>query len=207
MHPRPDQRHIRAQDCLRLKNAIDVEFNIEGNPFAGFMPSNRDDVCDYPGFMDIVKASHPAQCTLVPDNNSQLTSDHGFDLKHDSNALQDVISELKKLNCRISLFMDTDHEQLTLAKEIGADRVEFYTGPYADAKDQAQSFSTYKAAAEHALSEGLEINAGHDLNLDNLPLFSQLPGLKEVSIGHAITVDALHYGLNNTIQRYLNCLA
>lgn len=206
VHPRPDQRHIRAEDCLALKQAIDVEFNIEGNPFADFTASTRKDVSDYPGFMSIVRQSRPEQCTLVPDNNSQLTSDHGFDLKQNCNALQDVISELKSMNCRVSLFMGTEHDQLALASQIGADRVEFYTGPYAEAVNRQESFLTYKHAAEYALTQGLEINAGHDLNLDNLPLFSGLPGLKEVSIGHALTVDALQLGLDRCIKRYIEAL-
>ncbi len=203
VHPRPDQRHIRAQDCAILKNALDVEFNIEGNPFAGFLSSNREDVTDYPGFMEIVRDVIPHQCTLVPDGEQQLTSDHGFDLKTDTNALQDIIEEIKSLGIRVSLFMDADCEQITLAKQIGADRIELYTGPYAESSDQQTIFLEYKKAAELALGLGLEINAGHDLNLDNLPLFSQLPGLKEVSIGHAITIDAIHYGLEETIKRYL----
>ncbi len=206
VHPRPDQRHIRAQDCYDLKQAItNVELNIEGNPFAEFMVSDRDDTSDYPGFMALVRDIKPEQCTLVPDSNAQLTSDHGFDLKQDNNALVDIIDELKALGCRVSLFMDTDTEQLALAKQIGADRVEFYTGPYAASKDLKTSFNTYQKAAEYALSIGLGINAGHDLNLDNLPLFSQLPGLAEVSIGHAITVDALHLGLEKTLAAYLQC--
>jgi pyridoxine 5-phosphate synthase len=206
VHPRPDQRHIRASDCVILKENIDVELNIEGNPFAGFYASDRDDVSDYPGFMRIIEDVLPAQCTLVPDSNQQLTSDHGFNLKNDTNELQDIIDRLKTLGCRVSLFMDADCEQISLAKQIGADRIELYTGPYADAHDQKNVFHTYQIAAEHALTENLGINAGHDLNLKNLPLFSQLPGLLEVSIGHALTIDALHYGLESTIHRYLQTL-
>jgi pyridoxine 5-phosphate synthase len=207
VHPRPDQRHIRAQDCVILKNHLNVEFNIEGNPFAGFMASNRPDVSDYPGFMPIVEEVLPAQCTLVPDSNQQLTSDHGFDLKQDTRELQNIIARLKALGIRVSLFMDADIEQISLAKQIGADRIELYTGPYAESTHKPASFALYQAAAEHALGEGLGINAGHDLNLDNLPLFAQLPGLQEVSIGHALTIDALHFGLENTIQRYLSALS
>lgn len=206
VHPRPDQRHIRAQDCLALKSAIDVEFNIEGNPLAAPMASDREEVSDYPGFMQIIRDVLPEQATLVPDSNQQLTSDHGFDLKQNNNQLIDCISEIKRLGCRVSLFMDPDIEQLSLAQQIGADRIEFYTGPYADAKDQKAAFKPYREAAEHALSIGLGINAGHDLNLDNLGYFAQLPGLAEVSIGHAITVDALHYGLEETVKRYLQLL-
>lgn len=206
VHPRPDQRHIRAQDCLALKQAVNVELNIEGNPLAGFMPSQRDDVSDYPGFMQIIHNVQPHQATLVPDNNQQLTSDHGFDLRHADNQLIDCIADIKKQGIRVSLFMDPVIEQITLAKEIGADRIEFYTGPYAHASDLQAAFTPYQQAAEHALSLGLGINAGHDLNLDNLGLFATLPGLLEVSIGHAITVDALHYGLRETLYRYQQLL-
>ena len=206
VHPRPDQRHIRASDCAILKTNISVELNIEGNPFAGFTISNRNDVDDYPGFMAIVEEVLPAQCTLVPDSTLQLTSDHGFDLKRETSPLQEVIERLKTLGIRVSLFMDPDLEQISLAKQIGADRIELYTGPYADAKDQAASFALYRKAAEHAQQEGLGINAGHDLNLQNLPLFATLPGLQEVSIGHALTIDALNYGLEETIRRYLSVL-
>lgn len=202
VHPRPDQRHIRAEDCKILKDNLDVEFNIEGNPFAGFQPSGRSDVADYPGFMQIIEHVKPEQATLVPDADNQLTSDHGFDLRNDNTPLIDVIDKLKSLGIRVSLFMDPDVEQISLAKEVGADRIELYTGPYADAQNLEESFAAYRQAAEHALSIGLEINAGHDLNLKNLPLFSKLPGLKEVSIGHAITIDSLEFGLQETINKY-----
>ena len=122
VHPRPDQRHIRAEDCSILKNALSsnksIEFNIEGNPFAGFTASNREDVKNYPGFMSIIHNILPHQCTLVPDGNQQLTSDHGFDLKQDTKQLQDIINEIKGLGIRVSLFMDADKEQISLAKQI-----------------------------------------------------------------------------------------
>lgn len=206
VHPRPDQRHIRASDCAVLKNGLDVELNIEGNPFAGFSPSDRDDVADYPGFMEIIREVLPHQCTLVPDSTQQLTSDHGFDLRQDSAKLEEIIAEIRSLGIRVSLFMDPDSEQISLARKIGADRIELYTGPYAQSREKHRVFEIYKTAAVHALNEGLGINAGHDLNLENLPLFSQLPGLGEVSIGHAITIDALHWGLEKTIQLYLKSL-
>lgn len=206
VHPRPDQRHIRAEDCLQLKQVLDVEFNIEGNPLAGFMTSDRADVGDYPGFMQIIRDVLPEQATLVPDSNQQLTSDHGFDLTKTNNQLIDCINEIKQLGCRVSLFMDPVVEQIQLAKQIGADRIEFYTGPYAEASDLEAAFKPYQQAADYALSLGLGINAGHDLNLNNLGLFAQLPGLLEVSIGHAITVDALQYGMQETIRRYLELL-
>lgn len=206
VHPRPDQRHIRAQDCLPLKQAIEQEFNIEGNPLAGFMASDRDDVEDYPGFMQIIRDVLPEQATLVPDSTQQLTSDHGFDLRQASNALIDCIAEIKSLGIRVSLFMDPDVEQIALAQQIGADRIELYTGPFAHASNLAQAFIPYQQAAEFALEQGLGINAGHDLSLDNLAIFAQLPGLLEVSIGHALTIDSLKYGLENTLQRYLQLL-
>jgi len=206
VHPRPDQRHIRAQDCLPLKQAIEQEFNIEGNPLAGFMPSDRDDVEDYPGFMQIIRDVLPEQATLVPDSTQQLTSDHGFDLRQANNTLIDCIAEIKSLGIRVSLFMDPEAEQIALAKQIGADRIELYTGPFAHANNLAQAFVPYRQAAEFALEQGLGINAGHDLSLDNLAVFAQLPGLLEVSIGHALTIDSLKYGLESTLQRYLQLL-
>lgn len=214
VHPRPDQRHIRVHDCRDIANFLReeypaIEFNIEGNPFAKPMQSNRKEIEDYPGFMAIVAENRPAQCTLVPDNNQQLTSDHGFDLRVDGDRLLPIIQELKKLNCRVSLFMDPDAEQIRLARQVGADRVELYTGPYAASfhtSERDAVFQTYAKAAEVALEEGLGLNAGHDLNLDNLPLFSTIGNLEEVSIGHAFTVDCLHYGLTDTVKRYQEAL-
>ncbi|MFT5575024.1 MAG: pyridoxine 5-phosphate synthase [Bermanella sp.] len=211
VHPRPDQRHIRADDCYALAEMLSVEFNIEGNPFAPPMKSDRKGVSDYPGFIEIVRRTHPAQCTLVPDNNSQLTSDHGFDLVSSSDELRPIIKELQELGCRVSLFMDPIKEQLTLAKEVGADRIEFYTGPYAEAHecgDYAQSLQSFADASTYASSIGLGVNAGHDLNLKNLSEFRQaLPDLLEVSIGHAFTVDAIKMGLSGCVAAYLACLA
>jgi pyridoxine 5-phosphate synthase len=207
VHPRPDQRHIRASDCVALSNNIGgVEFNIEGNPFADAEKSNRSDVGDYPGFMQIVRQVRPEQCTLVPDTGSQLTSDHGFDLRQNTQQLESLISEMKSLGIRVALFMDPDIEQIERAAAIGADRIELYTGPYAWAGNFEQAFLPYQRAAEAALKHGLGINAGHDLNLDNLPCFAQLQGLQEVSIGHALTVDALTMGLEKTIAAYLKAL-
>lgn len=206
VHPRPDQRHIRASDILPLAALIHmhtgIEFNIEGNPFA----QPRD---VYPGLVALVEQARPHQCTLVPDSDKQLTSDHGFNLALEGDNLRPLIARLKSTGCRVSLFMDPDCEQISLAQAIGADSIELYTGPYADAC-HAQTTSTrqhilglHKAACEHALALGLSVNAGHDLNLDNLSRYAQaLPGLREVSIGHALTVDALTMGLNTTIQAY-----
>ncbi len=211
VHPRPDQRHIRVQDCFDLAGMLTVEFNIEGNPFAPATPTNRSGVCDYPGFMDIVKDIRPAQCTLVPDANAQLTSDHGFDLRKDGERLAPLIEQLKSRSIRVSLFMDPDEEQIRLARQVGADRIELYTGPYADAflarKNAHEVLDHFRRAALVAADVGLGVNAGHDLNLHNLPLFTEaVPGLLEVSIGHAFTVDCIERGLRETVKAYQRCL-
>jgi pyridoxine 5-phosphate synthase len=210
VHPRPDQRHIRASDCYELAKMLKLEFNIEGNPFAPAMKSDRKQVSDYPGFMDIVRDIRPAQCTLVPDNNQQLTSDHGFELQSSAEDLAPIIQELKALGIRVSLFMDPDPEQLQLAKQVGADRIELYTGPYAEAFSRNEQlepvFRRFYHAAETAADLGLGLNAGHDLNLHNLSQFASVPKLLEVSIGHAFTVDAIEMGLSNAIKAYQHCL-
>lgn len=204
VHPRPDQRHIRPHDVYELGELVDshrgIEFNIEGNPYA-------DSVGNFPGFIKLVKDVRPHQCTLVPDSNDQLTSDHGFDLKVSGDKLRPLIKELQDMGVRVSLFMDPDIEQITRAKEIGADRIELYTGPYAEHfKHQGDHFhrlfETYRNAAIHAQSIGIGLNAGHDLNLDNLGYFRQVPGLLEVSIGHALIVDAIAMGLSSAVQAY-----
>ena len=210
VHPRPDQRHIRVDDCYDLAKMLSVEFNIEGNPFAPAMKSDRTGVSDYPGFIDLVKDIKPAQCTLVPDSNEQLTSDHGFDLTQSGDQLAPIIQELQKLGIRVSLFMDPDLEQIELAKQVGADRIELYTGPYADAVKHNQQvdevFQQFYRAGEKALDVGIGLNAGHDLNLDNLTLFATIPQLLEVSIGHAMTVDAISMGLAEAVKAYQHCL-
>lgn len=210
VHPRPDQRHIRVSDCFELRPLLEVEFNIEGNPFAPAMKSDRAGVSDYPGFIELVKATRPDQCTLVPDSNEQLTSDHGFDLTRSGDALAPIIESLQAMGIRVSLFMDPIPQQITLASEIGADRIELYTGPYAEAcatnRDIDSVFAEFCRAAEHAAELGLGINAGHDLNLHNLTRFATLPQLQEVSIGHALTVDAIAMGLPNAIHAYQRCL-
>ncbi|MFV8781857.1 pyridoxine 5'-phosphate synthase [Microbulbifer sp. SA54] len=208
VHPRPDQRHIRPDDVrglAKLCQSRAVEFNVEGNPFADAMGS-------YPGLLPLVLETQPQQCTLVPDSNDQLTSDHGFDLGRDGERLEPIIRSLKDAGIRVSLFMDPDLDQITRAREVGADRIELYTGPYAEAVTQQSPdieriFATHCAAAEHALTLGLGVNAGHDLNLINLPRYRTLPGLQEVSIGHALTVDAISMGLSNAVNAYVNCLA
>ena len=202
VHPRPDQRHIRPDDVRRLAALVKpidtIEFNIEGNPFAPAVGS-------YPGFIELVKETHPDQCTLVPDGDDQLTSDHGFDLHSSAEQLRPIIRQLHDLGMRVSLFMDPDLEQIKLAKQVGADRIELYTGPYAAAwgTEQLESnFQEHFAAAELATSLGMGVNAGHDLNLDNLAKFASIPSLLEVSIGHAFTVDSLAMGMPKALQTY-----
>lgn len=204
VHPRPDQRHIRPHDVYELSELVKiyhaVEFNIEGNPYA-------ESIGNFPGFIKLVCDVVPDQCTLVPDTNHQLTSDHGFDLKVAGKKLKPLIKELKDLGIRVCLFMDPDIDQISLAKEIGADRIELYTGPYAEAFKTSgpsfdQLFQRYLAAARHAQAIDIGVNAGHDLNLDNLAHFRQIPALLEVSIGHALTVDAIAMGLPAAVKAY-----
>lgn len=210
VHPRPDQRHIRASDCFDLAAMLSVEFNIEGNPFAGPRKSERQGVDDYPGFMELVREVKPAQCTLVPDGDAQLTSDHGFNLHKDGDRVAPLVAELQSLGIRTSLFMDPDPEQIRLAAETGTDRIELYTESYAKAfaggKNTDTVYRQFEQAAETAADVGLGLNAGHDLDLHNLPRFSQIPGLLEVSIGHALTVDAIQLGLANAIGAYQQAL-
>ncbi|MCR9183848.1 MAG: pyridoxine 5'-phosphate synthase [Halieaceae bacterium] len=210
VHPRPDQRHIRVQDCYDLAATLSVEFNIEGNPMTGPRKSDRAGVSDYPGFMALVREIRPAQATLVPDGDNQLTSDHGFDLRRDGDRIAPLVAELKALGIRTSLFMDPEPAQMRLAAELGADRVELYTESYARAyasrTDVDAVLQRYIRAAEAATEAGLGVNAGHDLDLHNLPAFSRVPGLLEVSIGHALTVDALRLGLANAIAAYQRAL-
>jgi pyridoxine 5-phosphate synthase len=206
VHPRPDQRHIRASDCFDLAGMLQVEFNIEGNPFTSARKSDRAGVGDYPGFMALVREIRPAQCTLVPDTDGQLTSDHGFDLHRDGDRVAPLVEELKSLGIRTSLFMDPDPEQIRLAAQTGTDRIELYTESYAQAfktgQDVDRVFNQFVTAAEVAADLGLGLNAGHDLDLHNLPRFASVPGLLEVSIGHALTVDAIRMGLANAVNAY-----
>ncbi len=208
VHPRPDQRHIRPDDVRRLADLVksnprsgaapELEFNIEGNPFAPALGS-------YPGFIELVEETMPDQCTLVPDGDDQLTSDHGFDLTSSGEALKPIIEKLHSLGMRVSLFMDPDLKQIELAKAVGADRIELYTGPYAAAwgSDQLDAiFQQHLQAAELSTSLGMGVNAGHDLNLHNLGKFATIPNLLEVSIGHAFTVDSLTMGMPQAVQRY-----
>ena len=207
VHPRPDQRHIRPSDVRQLATLVSsintVEFNIEGNPFA-------EPVADYPGLLALVEETRPDQCTLVPDSNHQLTSDHGFDLKTQGDELIPIIQQVKSLGVRVSLFMDPDLEQIQLASQVGADRIELYTGPYAAAwgTDAFEDiFQQHAAAAKLANSLNLGVNAGHDLNLDNLGKFAEIENLLEVSIGHAFTVDSINRGMPSAISAYKALLA
>jgi len=195
VHPRPDERHIRRSDVYELKKIVTTEFNIEGYPTKDFLKM----VCE-------VK---PHQCTLVPDEPGQLTSDHGWDTLKNEGFLKEVIAVLKQNNIRVSLFIDPLDNLIEGAKEVGADRIEFYTGPYAHdyLTNKKLAVGDFTAAAKFCNEIGIGINAGHDLNLDNLKFFKQnVPGLLEVSIGHALVRDCLYYGLENTIQLYLRQL-
>lgn len=202
VHPRPDQRHIRPQDVLdlaQLLEGVPAELNIEGNPFA----PPRD---AYPGLLALCAAAKPAQATLVPDGDGQITSDHGFDLRRDAERLRPLIAELHGMGCRVSLFMDADSPDIELAAEIGADRIELYTGPYAEAferGDAAEQLALCAQAARRAQAVGLSVNAGHDLNQANLGAFlAQVPAVAEVSIGHALIGEALYVGLAATVGAY-----
>lgn len=195
VHPRPDERHIRFSDIPLLKEIVTTEFNIEGNP------DKR--------FMELVLANKPHQATLVPDDPNQLTSDHGWDTWKHAAFLADTIAILRGGGIRVSLFIDADEKMVEGAKKVGADRIEFYTGIYAKDfyKNKKKAIEPHKRAGELANQLGLGINAGHDLNLDNLKYYNDtVNGLLEVSIGHALISDALYYGLNNTIQMYLRQL-
>lgn len=205
VHPRPDLRHIVPADVYALKQWLPVELNIEGNPFAG--ANGR----GYPGFVELVEGTRPAQCTLVPDGDRQITSDHGFDLARDAERLRPLIARIKRCGCRVSLFVDADASGLEHAAAIGADRIEIYTGPYAVAHASGNPTAALAACARTAASAqalGLSVNAGHDLDQRNLgELLDAIPGLREVSIGHALIGEALYAGLATTVQRYLAVIA
>lgn len=197
VHPRPDGRHIRTDDVFALSELLQahpgIEFNIEGNPFHQVM--------------ELVRKVRPDQCTLVPDDPSAFTSDHGWNLARDGERLQPVIGELHELGVRVSLFMDPLPEAMAYARELGADRVELYTEPYAAAfgtSTQDVELDRYAAAAKAAQGVGLGVNAGHDLNLPNLPVFLRaVPDVLEVSIGHALTADALETGFHAAVRAYV----
>ena len=201
VHPRPDARHIRAGDVLALAALTrerGVEFNLEGNPFA---PPRA----GYPGFLALCEQARPAQATLVPDGDAQLTSDHGFDFSGDLGALREHVAALRALGCRVSLFVDAGDPRVAMAAEVGADRVELYTGPFAQAfaAGQPDPAADCAATARQAQAAGLGVNAGHDLSQANLGAFlAAVPGVLEVSIGHALVGDALYDGLDATVRRY-----
>jgi pyridoxine 5-phosphate synthase len=201
LHPRPDRRHALPQDVIDLGDALSVELNVEGNPF--------------PEFVDLVEKVRPTQVTLVPDEPSTRTSDHGWTLVEAGQPtpefafLRPLVHRFKARGIRVSLFMDTDAEQIAAARDLGADRIELYTEPWARAfgtPGEDAAFERFRQAALGATRVGLGVNAGHDLNLDNLPRFSAIPGLLEVSIGHALIADAFRYGLAGTVKRYLVAL-
>ena len=191
VHPRPDERHIRRSDVYAIKKAIGVEFNIEGYPSADFVRL----VCEV----------HPAQVTLVPDSPEQLTSNHGWDTVHNKMLLQKLIQTFHAEGIRVSLFVDPLVEMVEGAKKVDADRVELYTGPYAELfqKDPAAAIEMYRPAAEKARELELGLNAGHDLSIPNLgPLVHAFPWIDEVSIGHQLISDALYLGIEETIRQY-----
>lgn len=205
VHPRPDARHIRADDVLALAALTrerGVEFNIEGNPFAPPRPG-------YPGFHALCAQARPAQATLVPDGDGQLTSDHGFDFARDGERLHPIVAALHTLGCRVSLFADAGCD-LVAAAATGADRIELYTGPFAQAFATGHADAVLAACrdtAQQAAAAGLGVNAGHDLNQANLRAFLQaVPNVQEVSIGHALIGDALYAGLDATVRAYLRLL-
>jgi pyridoxine 5-phosphate synthase len=200
VHPRPDERHIRPHDVYEIAELLRsfprAEFNIEGNPFHRYMDFARD--------------VRPTQCTLVPDSPESFTSNQGWQLSKDAAELEPIVRKLHDFGCRVSLFMDATSEELHVAKEIGADRVELYTEPFAagyDRGDEQFALASYVESAEKARQLSLGLNAGHDLNRDNLPcLLGAIPDILEVSIGHALIADALKFGLAETVGLYLQAL-
>ncbi len=206
VHPRPDARHIRGNDVVELATLLqawpDREFNVEGNPFHNLIDCVE----------DLVARKLPVhQVTFVPDSEGQFTSDHGWTFPQDAARLAPLVARARALGLRVSLFMDADPQAMAAAKAVGADRIELYTEPYAAAwgtPGQAGQLQRFALAAQAALDVGLGVNAGHDLNLDNLRAFAQaVPGLQEVSIGHALIADALERGYTDTVKAYLDCLA
>jgi pyridoxine 5-phosphate synthase len=201
VHPRPDERHIRANDVRELATLLKAwpraEFNIEGNPFHNLM--------------DFVRELRPHQCTFVPDSEGQFTSDHGWNLAQDAERVRPLIEEARSLGVRVSLFMDADASAMPAAKAVGADRVELYTEPYAAAwggSGQRQQLDRFAAAARAARAAGLGVNAGHDLSRENLPDFlAAVPGVLEVSIGHALIADALESGYAEAVRQYLSAIS
>ena len=205
VHPRPDQRHIRVDDVVRIAAVLGgAEYNIEGNPFAP--PRGT-----YPGLVELARSVRPAQVTLVPDGDAQITSDHGFDLARDAARLLPLVRAFKEIGCRVSLFMDAGAPDIERVAELGADRIEIYTGPYAHAfaaGDASRELDACARTAERARANGLGVNAGHDLNQKNLAALRRaIPFLDEVSIGHALIGEAIYEGLAVTIRNYLAILS
>jgi pyridoxine 5-phosphate synthase len=205
VHPRPDMRHVRPDDVRALAAMLRgrVEYNIEGNPFAGARDA-------YPGLIALAREVRPDQVTLVPDGDGQVTSDHGFDLPRDIEKLRPLVAELREIGCRVSVFVDAGSTEFEQAADIGIERIEIYTGPYAhafakgDAADELAACVTTAICAQRA---GLDVNAGHDLSQANLGAFkAALPDLAEVSIGHALIGEALYQGMAATVRRYLQIL-
>jgi pyridoxine 5-phosphate synthase len=191
VHPREDQRHIRPGDVRALAAILAVEFNIEGDP--------------RPDLLDLVMEIQPTQCTLVPVEQGEITSHHGWNIEKDEKILRSAIKSLKAEGIRVSLFMDSVAADMAGAAAVGADRVELYTGPYASAKTDAEiakEFTRLSEAHDAALDVGIELNAGHDLNVDNLARLQELPGIKEVSIGHALISHALYVGLAQAVKDF-----
>ncbi len=205
VHPRPDQRHVRADDVRRLSAALRgrVEYNLEGNPFA-------DARGEYPGLIALAREVRPTQVTLVPDGDNQITSDQGFDLARDLDRLRPLVDELRKLGCRVSLFVDAGCRDFEQVAGMGVHRIEIYTGPYAEAfadGDPIDALAACVETAKAAQQAGLAVNAGHDLSQANLGTFkAAIPGLAEVSIGHALIGEALYQGLATTVRNYLQIL-
>jgi pyridoxine 5-phosphate synthase len=205
VHPRPDQRHIRPDD-VRALAAITrgrVEYNIEGNPFAPARGS-------YPGLIELAREVRPTQVTLVPDGDGQITSDHGFDLTRDIDTLKPLVAALRDIGCRVSLFVNSGATGFDAALAIGVQRIEIYTGPYAEAFEDGhvqEELERCADTARRAQQAGLAVNAGHDLSQANLGTFkAAIPGLAEVSIGHALVGEALYEGLTTTVRKYLQIL-
>lgn len=201
VHPRPDERHIRPHDVFELAELVrgrpGIEYNIEGNPFENLL--------------EYARKVRPHQCTLVPDDPAQFTSDHGWNLQRDGARLKPIIAQMKALGIRVSLFMDALPQHMALAADVGADCIELYTEPYAKAYgtlEQVQSLAQYTAAARAARAAGMSVNAGHDLNRDNLAaLIAAANPVAEVSIGHALTADALELGFTAAVHEYLAAIS
>ena len=213
VHPRPDQRHIRPNDVYELSSItknFNVEFNIEGNP------TSKAQANGYPGFMKLVRDTCPTQCTLVPDDLTQLTSDHGWNLR-ESKQMETVshfVTELHKLGCRASIFVEADPEIVSLANQTKTDRIELFTGPWATvvanhgikSSEATQQLKQYIETADIAHEFGMGVNAGHDLDLLNVAEFCRAVDVEEVSIGHALIADALNVGLEKAVQKYLHAI-